>query len=78
LGVGAIALSILHLGTRRKWVVNFMPRPLYRRTRYQFDRSWVDTRAGLGAMEKRKIFNPRQESNPTTQIVPINFRDYRP
>jgi hypothetical protein len=32
-------------------------------------REWVDSRAGPGAVEKRKISCPYQESNPTVQPI---------
>jgi hypothetical protein len=36
---------------------------------------WVGPRAGLDAVEKRKIPSPRQESNPRTPIVqPVAIR----
>jgi hypothetical protein len=41
-------------------VVSFTPEPLYplgKIVRYPFDRRWVDPRAGLDDVEKRKFLN---------------------
>jgi hypothetical protein len=56
-----IALRILDLGTRWRWVVSFTPRPLYpqgKSPRYPLDRRLGEpqSRSGRGGEEK----NPRQ------------------
>jgi hypothetical protein len=55
---GGIVPRILDLGTRRRWVVSFTPRPLYSQGKnpgIHWIRGWVDPRAGLDAVVKRKI-----------------------
>jgi hypothetical protein len=66
---GGIAPRILDPGTRWRWVVSFMLRPLYS----QGKSSWypLDRRLGavLDAVMKRRIPSPRRESNPRTPIA---------
>jgi hypothetical protein len=47
-----IAPLILDLGTRRRWVVKFRPRELYRGT-HSTER-WLGPKSGLDVLEKRK------------------------
>jgi hypothetical protein len=71
-GSRGIAPLILDLGIRWRWVVNFMPRPLYPQGKSPWcplNRRWVDPRTLLDAVVKRKIPSPRRESNPRTPIV---------
>jgi hypothetical protein len=53
MGNGCIDPHFLDLGTSWRWVVNFTPRPLYPRGKVG---GWVDLRAGLDDLEKRKFF----------------------
>jgi hypothetical protein len=58
---------ILDLGTRRRWVVSFMPRPLYPRGKIPATHpiwGWVGPGAGLDAVEKRNTSYPCRELNP--------------
>jgi hypothetical protein len=68
LGGGGIALHILDLVTRWRWVVSFTPGPLYPQVKRPWyplvRRGWVGTRAGLDAVVKRNIPSPCRESNP--------------
>jgi hypothetical protein len=57
-GNGGTAISMLTLGSRRKWVVSFMSWLLYLREKGP----WCPT-ASPDISEKRKIFCPRQEFN---------------
>jgi hypothetical protein len=60
------------LGARWKWMVSFTPRPLYPRERApgtHWIGGWVDLRAGLDTVWKRKIPSPRRESNTDHPIV---------
>jgi hypothetical protein len=69
---GGIAPRILDLGTRKRRVVSFTPRPLYPRKKApgtHWIGGWVGPGAVLDAVVKRKIPNPRRESNPRTLIV---------
>jgi hypothetical protein len=65
-GSGCIAPRILDLNTRWRWVVSFMPRPLYLR-------DWIGggmgPRAGLDTVVKRKIPSPCRDLN-TILILP--------
>jgi hypothetical protein len=68
---GGIAPCILDLGTRRRWMVSFTPRPLYRRgksppPRYPLDRrlDGLQSRSGCGGEEKN--------FQPTPGIKPPN------
>jgi hypothetical protein len=57
-GSGGIAPRVFNLGTRLRWVVSFMPWPLYPQRKspsYPFDRRWVGLRDGLDTVGKRKI-----------------------
>jgi hypothetical protein len=72
LGVGGMAPRILDLGTRRRWVVSFTPRPLYLQKKspwYPLDRRLGVLIDCLDAVEKRKIPSHRRESNSWTYIV---------
>jgi hypothetical protein len=58
-----------NLGTSWKWVVSFMPRPLYPRERAlgtHCIRGWVDPRAGLNDIEKWKFL-----TLPGLQLWPL-------
>jgi hypothetical protein len=64
-GRGCIAPHILDLGITWRWVVSFIPRPLYS----QGKSTWVGSRAGLDAVVGRKIsrnpkFHYRLQKNP--------------
>jgi hypothetical protein len=52
-------VRIFNLGIRRRWVVSFTPRPLYPRGKIPpgtlWIGGWVDPRAGLDDVEKRKF-----------------------
>jgi hypothetical protein len=70
-GSGGIAPRI-DLGTRRRRVVIFTPRPLYSEGKNpgtHWIGSWVGPRAVLDAVVKKKIPILRQESNTRTPIV---------
>jgi hypothetical protein len=56
-------------------VVSFTPRPLYPRKRVP-GTHWVDSKAVLVAVVKRKIPAPYRESNPRTPIVQPIFKRY--
>jgi hypothetical protein len=71
LGSGGIAPRILDLGTRRRWVVSFTPRP-----RFTPEEPPVGPRAVLEAVVNRKIPSPRRESNPRTPIVQVVAQSY--
>jgi hypothetical protein len=63
--------SIIHdIGTRWRWVVSFTSQPLYLRGNgppYPLDRRPCGPRAGLDAMEKRKILSvPEVEPRPSS------------
>jgi hypothetical protein len=65
-GSEGITPQILNLGTIWRWMVSFIPRPLYSGERSpgtHWIRGCVGPRAGLDAEEKRKIPSPRRESN---------------
>jgi hypothetical protein len=70
-GSGGIAPRSLDLGTGWRWVVSrsgrFTPRELSPGTHWIG--GWLGPRAVLDAVVKRKIPNPRRESNPRTPIV---------
>jgi hypothetical protein len=73
-GSGGIAPRILDLGTRRRWVVSFTPRPFYSQGKnpwYPLDRRLGAPSAVLDAVVKREIPSPRRESNPRTPIVQL-------
>jgi hypothetical protein len=58
--------NILDLGTRLRWVVSFTPGRFYpgeRSLGTQWTGRWVGAKAGLDAMEKRKIL-PLSEIEP--------------
>jgi hypothetical protein len=62
----------LDLGTSWRRVVNFTPRPYYPRgksTGTHWTGGWVDLRAGLDDLEKRKFFT-LQDSNSDPSVVP--------
>jgi hypothetical protein len=74
IGSGGIAPRILYLGTRRRWVVSFMPRAPYPPGRVpgiHWIGGWVGPRAVLDTVVKGKILSPRRESNPRTPIVQL-------
>jgi len=53
MGSGGIAAFILNVGARWRWLVSFMPRPLYPRgksSQYPLDRRLVGPRVGLEAV----------------------------
>jgi hypothetical protein len=63
-----IALHFLDLDTRREWMVNTTPRPLYPRERpgVQCTGGWVGPRAGLDVCKKNSLptgFDPRTVQN---------------
>jgi hypothetical protein len=49
-----IAPLILNFSTKWRWVVNFMPRPLYSRERTSV--RWVEPKADLRVLKKREVF----------------------
>jgi hypothetical protein len=66
-GNGGIALRILDLGIRWRWVISFTPRPLYPQGKspwYPLRRNWVGPRTGLNAVVRRIISSPYRDSNP--------------
>jgi hypothetical protein len=75
--IGDIDPLILNLGTRYRWAVSFIPRPLYLKGNipwYPVFRRLVGPRTGLGILEKRMNPWPIQESNhhyPTCSLVTI-------
>jgi hypothetical protein len=65
--------AFLYLRASWRWVVSFMPLPLYPRERsHRYPKlwSWVDPRAGLNAVEKKKILLFRE----SRYIFPISKR----
>jgi hypothetical protein len=59
------------LGTSWRWVVSITPRPLYPRERAPGAHcigGWVDRRAGLDDVEKRKFW-PYRDSSPDLSVV---------
>jgi len=63
-GSGVLAPRVLNIGTRCMWVVSFMSRQLYFRKRAPSTHligSWVDPRAVLEAVTKRKNSCPCQK-----------------
>jgi len=68
-GSGGVALLILNLDIRCRWVDSFKPRLLYHRIRAPvtpWTGGWVGPKAGLNAMVKKKESHhcPCQELNP--------------
>jgi hypothetical protein len=62
-GSGGIAPRILDLGTKWRWVVSFMPRPLYsqgKSPRYPLDRrlGGPQSRSGRGGEDKNSQLPP--------------------
>jgi hypothetical protein len=77
-----IAPLILNLRTRWRWVVNFMPRPLYPRENAgtQWLRSWVGPIAGLDLFEEEKIYCLCHDLNPelfSLRRVPMSTALFR-
>jgi hypothetical protein len=68
MGGGCIDPHFLDLGTSWKWVVSFTPRPFYPREKSpgaHWTGGWVDPRAGLDDVEKRKFLTlPELELRP--------------
>jgi hypothetical protein len=67
LGQWKHSFTILHFGSRWRWVVSFTPQPLYsgwRATDTHRIGGWVGPRACLDAAEERKNSCPYRESNP--------------
>jgi hypothetical protein len=59
--------TFLVLGTWWRWALNFTPRPHYSRGKIpvtHWTGSWVGPRAGLGAVDMRKISCPCRKTNP--------------
>jgi hypothetical protein len=57
MGSRGIAPLILNLTTRRKWVVSFMPWPLFppgRKPSIHWIGKWVNPRANLDILERKK------------------------
>jgi hypothetical protein len=77
-GSGGIAPRILDLGTRWRWVVSFMLRPLYPGEIVpgtHWIGGWMVSRTGLDAVVKRKIPSFCRDSSPRTPIVqPVSQR----
>jgi hypothetical protein len=71
IGGGGIAPRILDLGTRRRWVASFAPRPLY--PRYPLDRrlGGPQSRSGGCVVE---IPSPCRDSNLRTPTVQVSSR----
>jgi hypothetical protein len=71
--------TILDLGTRWRWVLSFTPRPLYTRGKNLrgtlWIRGWVDHRAGLDAVEERKIL-PLRNRTPVVPSVVCRYTDW--
>ena len=66
-GSRRIAPFIINLGSRWKWVVNFTPRPLYslgNKPRTRWMEEWMEDRAGVDVLEKRKISWLCRDLNP--------------
>jgi hypothetical protein len=66
--------TIIVPGTRWRWVIRFTPRPLYPLGIHWLG-GWVGPRAGLDAVEKRKISCPA--GNRTLAVQPRNPSLYR-
>jgi hypothetical protein len=73
-GVEVQLHAFLDLSTRWRWVVSFTPR--VKATATHWIGRWVSSRALLGAVVKRKIPNPRRESNHRTPIVQTVVQRY--
>jgi hypothetical protein len=71
-GIGYIDSCVLNLGTRRKWVVKFTPRPFYSRKSRASDTSWegswVHYRTSLCAVENREMSCACRVSNPDLSV----------
>jgi hypothetical protein len=72
---------ILDLGTRWRWMVSFTPRPFYLLEKSPRDPlgEWVDPRAGLDSVQKRRFFllpgiEPRQSSSSLYRLSYPNSR----
>jgi hypothetical protein len=68
-GSGCIDAHFHDLGTTWRWVVSFTPQPLYPGT--YWIRGWMDPRAGLDDMKKRKfLILPDSNSYPSV-VQPV-------
>jgi hypothetical protein len=57
--------AVLDLSTRWRWVVSFMPQPLYPQVKSpHWIEGWMGSRAALGAVKKMEISCPCRQSNP--------------
>jgi hypothetical protein len=80
---GGIAPRILDLGTKWKWMASFTPRPLHPQGNTpgtHWIGAWVDPRASLEAVVRRKIPRPyrnskAQLSSPQPSAVPLSYID---
>jgi hypothetical protein len=78
--------TILDLTTRWRWVVSFMRLPPYSRgkiPRYPLDIRLVGPKAGLDAVEWRKVSSPCQEMNPSpptcsTSLYRLSYPSFCP
>jgi hypothetical protein len=63
--------TIFYLSTRRKWVVTFMPRPLYpwEIVPGTHKIGWMGQKFNLNTVKKRKIHAPARNRTPTVQPV---------
>ena len=73
---------LINLGTRWRWVVNIIFRPLYTREKshgIHFIGGWLDPKVGLDGCGEKKISLPQRGSNlepRTVQAVVSRYTDY--
>jgi hypothetical protein len=70
---------ILVLGTRRRWVVSLMPRPLYPRgncPRYLLDRRLGEPQSRSGRYGEEKNLTPAGNRSPAVQPVALRYTDW--
>jgi hypothetical protein len=80
-GTVEIAPRVFYLGTRLRWMVSFMIRPLHSRGRApdtHWIENWVGCRTSIGAMVKGKISCSNRESSPYFSIIqPVVWSLYK-
>jgi hypothetical protein len=74
-----VQLHSLNLGTRRRWVVSFMPRPLYRQEKirqYSLNESLRGPQTWSGCFAVQKISCPCGEGNTIPQLGSLYWVHY--